>query len=119
MHSIGDSVLLVLGPILVLAAYFRAFHHFDRLLELEYQLYRPFWIADGRPLGTSMKEAMVEATARNDWSGFKSYSRLFWRWIFHAPDWIHEDPVARSILWQVRTWLILTLVVLAVALKVI
>jgi hypothetical protein len=112
METVAKTIFHDLAPIVVVAVYFRSFYHFERLLEVEYRLYRPLWIADGRPMlmfGV-MKDALAEASARRDGSGFLRSVRLFFTWIFCAPDWVTNSLEVRRILWLARWWLLLTCV---------
>ena len=121
MDTVAKTIFHDLAPLVVVAVYFRSFYHFERLLELEYRLYRPLWIADGRPMlmfGV-MKDALAEASARRDWSGFVPSVRLFFTWIFCGPDWVKSNREARRILSQARWWLLLTCVAMILMLKLV
>ena len=87
-----DAVFLPLLIALVLG-----FVSFDRLVKLEHNRYRQFWLDDGRPDG------FFWHPGESTWfsSGVAKQVLLF-KWLFSTPGWASQDGDARKALKKLR-----------------
>jgi hypothetical protein len=75
--------------LILLLILIRAFRHFDRLVQIEYQKYRHLWIKDGEPSGFFWKPPESSHLGNT-----LAMQRLSLAWVFKAPAWIHNDSEA-------------------------
>ena len=73
------------------------FVNFDRLLKIEYEIYREQWVADGKPFGIFWRpsESTIFLSLIAMW-------RLSLYWLFKTPEWIRNDVKAQKHLRKVR-----------------
>jgi hypothetical protein len=83
-----------LGILLVLI---RAFRHFDRLVQIEYEKYRHRWLEDGGPRGFFWKPPEASLPGSN-----LAMQWLSLAWVFKTPPWVGNDSEASNNLKQLR-----------------
>jgi len=76
---------------------------FDKLIRLEYTLFRGNWQKDGRPFGIfwvppEMKRAGLREFIRSS----SAHKRIIFNWLFAPPAWVEESSEARAWLYAYR-----------------
>jgi hypothetical protein len=88
------SFIIFIGLCVIL---FLSFVHFDRLLKIEYEIYREQWVTDGKPFGIFWRpsESTIFLSLIAMW-------RLSLYWLFKTPEWIRNDVKAQKSLRKLR-----------------
>ena len=97
-------VFLIVWIVIVIGAFLT----FDRLLYLQYSLYRKQWEQDGKPYGFFWIPPVLR---RSGFWGFPlnslAHRRVIFHWFFGTPRWIRDSPEARLWLYAWRSLMVL------------
>jgi hypothetical protein len=81
---------------------------FDVLVRRQYSLHRSEWVADGKPIGFFFvpQETTVVAGLFVSSTSTLARRRISFGWLFHTPEWIHQDRIAKRLLLSLRALVI-------------